>query len=106
MFIIAAGQESSTLLMKRDKANQKDVTTGRRTPPSPIVCTINFTGYTIEGVDDEIFLYEVCEPDSDVSIAAFTDEHEFVEYLSCSNGSFMIRFTTGSYIYTGYLDKI
>lgn len=102
--IIAADSDSTTLLMSRSPIVQDDIPIGRRTPPRRIVCTINFNDYTINGIDESILTYEIWESENEICLASFVDGQEFVSHFLCSNGNFMIKFTTESYTYIGYVE--
>lgn len=93
----------STLPVKREPTHKDEYDIGRRLPSRPIMCTIDFNSQTIVGIDDEIFLYEVHDSESENLISSFTEASDFTSFLEHSNGCYMIRFTSESYHYIGYI---
>lgn len=71
--------------------------------PSRLNATISYSGVSIPGVEEgEILSYEACDEAGDC-MAIFTDEAAFIEYFFSTEEISMVRFTTASYVYTGWL---
>ncbi|MCM1354993.1 MAG: hypothetical protein NC212_01135 [Staphylococcus sp.] len=84
--------------------NYDEPATGRRTPPRPVMCTIDFSQRTVDGISYDIIIYEVCDTEEGSVGVTFSDEEDFIEFLEGLKGEHIIRFTTCSYVYTGYID--
>lgn len=108
--IMLASDGVHTVVMNRtptelDSSNNYDEdSTDRRTPPRPVMCTIDFSQRTVDGISYDIFIYEVCDPEESLVGFTFSDEEDFIEFLEGLKGEYIIQFTTCSYVYTGYLD--
>lgn len=75
---------------------------GRRTSSS-LIATISYSGVSIPGVEKgEILTYEAYD-EAGECMAIFSDEESFIDYFFSTEGIAMVKFTTASYIYTGWL---
>ena len=84
--------------------NPAEENNGRRIPPRPVMCTIDFNQRTVDGISSDILIYEVCDTEEGSVDSTFSDEEDFIEFLEGLKGEYIIQFTTCSYVYTGYLD--
>lgn len=88
----------------QSEPNPKDYPIRHRLPIQTIQGTISLSaGVMIPGLSaDEILSYELCYENRN-SIAEFSDEMDFINLLFSSDGTYMVRFITDEYIYTGYI---
>lgn len=75
---------------------------GRRTPSSPILCTISKTcGVSIYGNEYIIISYELWDESNTICIASFSEDTPFCQYLFNVPGLYIIKILTEDYIYIG-----
>lgn len=85
-----------------DPVENEDPDKGHRLPMRPMNCVITAElGIEFEsGNESEIHTYEILDS-SGCPIAEFNDESDFVSYFFTLSGTYHLRFTTDSVIYTG-----
>lgn len=74
---------------------------GRRIPPKPICCTISTEGISVAGLSEDIITYEVWDETSEICLASFNEEQEFLDFLFNQSGEFQILFITENYCISG-----
>lgn len=86
--------------------NINDPNRGHRNPPKPVECTISPEGVIFYPSSDayDILLYEICDPVSEVCLASFSAEQDFIEHLFSLSGEFMVRFSTNEFELVGYIE--
>ena len=82
--------------------------TYRRLPCIPIEGTISYSeGVNIPGIDNrDIFYYEICDK-NEILLMSFANERDFIDFLFSvnvnDNVTYMVRFITNEYSYTGFI---
>lgn len=81
---------------------------GNRTQVRPIRCTISVDNGIQCDVDfnDIIIIYEIWCEDTDICIASYTDQLQFVQNLFSFPGNYKIRLVTDDCNYIGYISTI
>lgn len=88
-----------------DKEYKDIPSKGKRNPPVPTYCIIDFSKNLIDtSVNEPIESYEIWDIDGNYIYASFSDEVTFVQYLAEKRGSYQIRLITIDYCYIGYID--
>lgn len=78
---------------------------GPRMPAAPVICTIDFDSHRIAtSIVYEITAYELWDEDGNVPLVSYTDDYEFVDYLSGVSGEFQLRIITSACVYAGHID--
>ena len=90
---------------KRQSEHNKELDDeGRRTPPKPIYCVISKTeGLNIIGLPEEIMNYEILDPSSEINLASFSEESDFINFLFYQIGNFKLNFEAENYNICGYI---
>lgn len=107
---ITAGNQSTytTTVYKAKKQsehNQHLDCEGRRIPSIPLCCIISKTdGINIAGIYEDIINYEVWDAESEVYIASFSEENEFIDFLFYQTGNLQIKIETENYNFYGYIN--
>lgn len=106
--INAENNTSITISMQRQpnpqsEHNEQYQTEGRRIPPKPIYCTISPEGISVAGLSEDIITYEVWNETSEICLASFNEEQEFLDFLFNQSGEFQIAFVTENYCISGYI---
>ncbi|MDE6756908.1 MAG: hypothetical protein K2J66_07160, partial [Muribaculaceae bacterium] len=83
--------------------NKQDEPEGRRIPPKPIYCTISTEGINVAGLSEDIMTYELWNETSEICLASFNGENEFLDFLFNQSGEFQIIFITDNYCISGYI---
>ena len=74
-------------------------------PAAPVICTIDFDSHRIAtSIVYEITAYELWDEDGNVPLVSYTDDYEFVDYLSGVSGEFQLRIITSACVYAGHID--
>lgn len=77
---------------------------GRRSSPAPIFCIISHTsGIEMMGLSEDIIGYEVWDADSEIKLAFFSEETEFLDFLFLQVGNLQIKLETENYFISGYI---
>lgn len=106
--VLAADDVSYTVSMRKEPTNttwtnEQREKEGRRIPPKPIYCTISPEGIYVTGLSDDITTYEVWNETSDICLASFNCEQDFIDFLFSQLGEFQITFVTENYCISGYI---
>ncbi len=106
--ISAADNTSYTVNMRKELnnttwTNEQYETEGRRIPPKPIYCTISTEGINVAGLSEDIMTYEIWNETSEICLASFNGENEFLDFLFNQSGEFQIIFITENYCISGYI---
>lgn len=104
--VLAADNVSYTVTMQKEPNNQtghnkQESPEGRRIPPKPICCTISTEGISVAGLSEDIITYEVWDETSEICLASFNEEQEFLDFLFNQSGEFQILFITENYCISG-----
>lgn len=104
--INAENNTSITVSMQRQpnpqpEHNEQYQTEGRRIPPKPIYCIISPEGISVAGLSEDIITYEVWNETSEICLASFNEEQEFLDFLFNQSGEFQILFITENYCISG-----
>lgn len=77
---------------------------GRRSSPAPIFCILNHTsGIEVMGLSEDIIGYEIWDVASEIKLASFSEEAEFLDFLFLQVGNFQIKLETENYFVSGYI---
>lgn len=106
--VSAADNTSCTISMWKEPNNTSWSNTqgdpeGRRIPPKPIYCTISRDGLYVAGLTEDIITYEIWNETSEIFLASFNEEQEFLDFLFNQSGEFQITFVTENYCISGYI---
>lgn len=106
--ISAADNTSYTVNMRKESnnttwTNEQWGSEGRRIPPKPIYCTISSEGIYVAGLSEDIMTYEIWNETSEICLASFNEENDFLNFLFNQSGEFQIIFITENYCISGYI---
>lgn len=106
--ISAADNTSYTVNMRKESnnttwTNEQWGSEGRRILPKPIYCTISSEGIYVAGLSDDIINYEIWNETSEICLASFNEENDFLNFLFNQSGEFQIIFITENYCISGYI---
>lgn len=80
---------------------------GKRTPPAPIYCEIDFSSGTITGSSylNDVVQYELWNEDETICLVVSESVNDFLELIQKQpTGLYCIRFLGDTFILTGYID--
>lgn len=106
--VLAADNTSYTVTMRKEPnnttwTNEQEEPERRRIPPKPIYCTISPEEISVAGLSEDIITYEVWNETSEICLASFNEEQEFLDFLFNQSGEFQITFVTENYCISGYI---
>lgn len=108
-FLMAGNKISHTVSMQKEPKREFDPNMnldpeGRRSPSMLLYCIIsNDKGVSIVGLHEDIISYEIGDPSNGITLASFSEEQNFLDYLFSQVGDFQIKFETENYHVFGYI---